>query len=93
MKPLNKTLFWDIKEINLKENDSYVIDRILNFGDIQDFIWAVDFYGEEKIRENIKKSRTLDAKSFNFWTNYFNIKKSQCTRYQSTKKQSAFWKR
>jgi len=93
MKPLNKAFFWDVKKVNFKENESFVIDRILNFGDVQDFKWAIEFYGEKKIRESIKNSRALDAKPFNFWTNYFNINKSQCIRNLSTKKQSAFWKR
>ena len=93
MKRLNKSLFWDTKKINIKENESFVIDRILNYGDIEDLRWAIDFYGEEKIKNNIKNSRSLDAKSLNFWINFFKIKKTQCIRNQSIKKQSAFWKK
>jgi len=76
MKTLDKkTLFWDVGSLNTNENANFIISRILNFGDIEDFKWANKFYGPEKIKETVLKSRALNSKSLFFWLQYFNIKK------------------
>lgn len=86
----NQSLFWDVKIINPDKNARFVIERILSFGDEKDFKWAVNFYGKEKIKEIILKSKVLDQKSLSFWCQHFNVDLSQCIRKQSISKQSAF---
>ncbi|MEA2065243.1 MAG: hypothetical protein U9O66_03035 [Patescibacteria group bacterium] len=96
MKTLNKqNLFWDVqlKNLNPKKYKKFIIERILLRGDLDDFKWAVFFYGKDKIKEIFLKSKKFDFKSQNFWCFYFNLDKSKCIRKQSIKKQSAFWKR
>ena len=94
MKTLEKkSLFWDVAEVNPKKNKKFIIERILNFGDEEDFRWAIKIYGNNEVKENLLKSRTLDKKSLYFWRQYFNLDQSQCLKDQSTEKPSWFSKR
>ena len=86
----NRSLFWDVEIVDPDKNARFVIERILSFGNEKDFKWAVNFYGEEKIKEVIIKCKVLDQKSLSFWCRHFNINSSQCIQKQSTNKQSAF---
>ena len=48
METLEKqVLFWDIdiKKLDAKVNRDFVIERILQQGDYDDFNWALNFYG------------------------------------------------
>jgi len=89
-------LFWDIdrNEIDPQVHGSFVVERILEKGDMEDIAWAVNFYGQEFVRNVFQKnSNKFDLKSNNFWCLYFNLNKTECTRKQSTRKQSPFWQR
>lgn len=88
-----RSLFWDVSEIDPQKNEKFIVERILRFGDEEDFHWAIKSYGKDKIKENLLKSKTLDNKSLSFWCQYFNIDKNKCLKNQSAKKQSWFWKR
>ncbi|PIZ00457.1 hypothetical protein COY62_02480 [bacterium (Candidatus Howlettbacteria) CG_4_10_14_0_8_um_filter_40_9] len=96
METLKKTsLFWDVelKTLDAEKHKKFIIERILLFGNVEDFRWARDFYGEKCIKDVVISNRTLDRKSQNFWCQYFNINQKLCIRNQSTKRQSLFWKR
>lgn len=69
-----RSLFWDVAEINPQKNSRFVIGRILAFGDQDDFKWAEKFYGEEKIKQEVLNSRSLDRKSLSFWRQFFNLR-------------------
>ncbi|HCP09039.1 MAG TPA: hypothetical protein DIT25_04570 [Candidatus Moranbacteria bacterium] len=97
METLKKpNLFWDIDRDKLDpaSHGDFIVKRILERGDIEDFKWAVDQYGRDFVAEVFSKnSEKFDLKSNNFWCFYFNLDKSKCIRKQSTKKQSPFWRR
>lgn len=88
-----QSLFWDVRSVDPVKNSDFVIERILNFGDIDDFKWAIKFYGKDKMKRGAENSRELDSKSLSFWCRYFNIDKSICIQKQLKAKQSAFWRR
>ncbi|MCI0542693.1 hypothetical protein L0Y69_03015 [bacterium] len=93
--PRRPSLFWDTDpmKVDPEKNARYVIERILFLGDLEDFRWAKDAYGEERIKEEVIRSRELDPKSQNFWCLYFNVDPKICTKKLSTLKQSPFWAR
>ncbi len=84
-------LFWDVDRLSTKKNSRFIIERILNFGDIEDFVWAKKEYGSERIKEVLKTSRQLTAKSLYFWCDFFNLKTTECLSKQLKNKPSAFW--
>ncbi len=66
MNSLNKkSLFWDVDRDKLSpERDWYfIIERILEFGDIDDVLWMESTFHREKITETIKKSRILSTRT------------------------------
>jgi hypothetical protein len=63
-----KTLFWDVDTTRLSsEKDWYfIIERILEFGDIDDFIWMQSEFSRGQINYIVKKSRILSIKTRSF---------------------------
>ncbi len=61
-------LFWDVckDSIDLDTNESYVIQRVLEFGQINDWNQLVSRYGLERIVRVAQKLRTLDPKALSF---------------------------
>ncbi|MBI3888398.1 hypothetical protein HY311_01245 [Candidatus Nomurabacteria bacterium] len=97
MSPLTKkSLFWDTdtSTIDLKKNKRYVIERILRFGDLDDYKWMRDIYSTEDLKNVILEERSdLDPKSINFWCYNFGIEESICTKKLLAKKQELFWRK
>lgn len=88
-----KTLFWDVEQVDEKANSKFIIERVLNFGDENDFQQALKLYGNQEIINVILESRNLNKKSRVLWCQYFNLDPNKCSIRQSTTKQSLFWKR
>jgi len=90
---LKKSLFWDVAKVDIRKNVKFIIERILNYGDESDFRWARKIYGDDKVKETLLKSRTLDKKSLSFWCQYFKLDQNKCLKNQSAKKPSWFSRR
>jgi hypothetical protein len=60
-----KSLFWDVdrKRLSLEKDWYFVIERILEFGDIDDIIWMESVFPKDKIAETIRKSRILSNRT------------------------------
>lgn len=65
IKSYKKSLFWDVDSNELsKEKDwFFIIERILEFGDIDDFFWMQEAFPAVKIRDTVQKSRVLSART------------------------------
>jgi len=64
-----KKYFWDvnIKNIDQKKNKDYIIERLLEFGDIKAYHWLKLNFPKNSISEIASKSRRLSPKTKNFW--------------------------
>jgi len=94
--PLNKiSLFWDIDlaTLDAEQHQKFIIERILGRGDVEDFLWAREQYGVEALKQVFLSARTLNPKSISFWSHYFHIDPTLCTRKPSLLRQAAFWQR
>ena len=62
-------LFWDtdFKKIHIKRNARYIIERILEFGDMNSLEWLQRVYPISTIIDVIFLSRVISEKSRNFW--------------------------
>ena len=89
-----KELFWDvkIKDLDCDKNALFIIERVLNFGDKQDYEKIKKIYGLKRIKQAAKKINHISEKSLNFWSIVFNIPLDsfKCTSKFLNKKQSAF---
>jgi hypothetical protein len=68
-----KFLFWDtsIKKIHIKRNARYIIERVLEFGDMEALNWLQRVYTVQKIIDVLSTSRNISLKSQNFWLIWF----------------------
>ena len=92
VKLLNKAMFWDInfKELDARKNKAFIINRVLQFGDIKDYNWILNNYGLTEVKKVFKQIRSLDRKSANYWSIMFNIpnKQIRCLKKPSQKIQT-----
>ena len=74
-----KRLFWDVdkERIDIKGHRSFIIRRIINFGNMDDVKWMLKVYTADEIIEVVKKSHGLSRKSAYFWSTYFKIPKRE----------------
>lgn len=91
-----QVLFWDTdpKKIDTKKHARYIIERVLRFGDFDDYHSMRDIYSVEDIKNVILEERVdLDPKSLNLWCHSFGIEESICTKKLLAKTQELFWRR
>jgi len=70
-----RTLFWDsnFEIIDPSSKPLYVINRILDKGDLEAIHWVRQNFPEELIKETLKKLRDYSLKSATFWATIYNI--------------------
>ncbi len=63
-----KSLFWDIEPGSLSPESHwfFIIERMLEFGDIEDLRWMKKTFTSEQIRYTVEKSRNLTLRSRSF---------------------------
>lgn len=68
-------LFWDTNPdtIQLRKHASYVIERVLEFGDLDALSWLQKIYPTQRIIDVLLTSRAITAKSRGFWTIWFGV--------------------
>ncbi len=64
-----QSLFWDTdpKKLDPKKHARYIIERILDFGNDDEVRWMSRYYDRQTIKNTVKNSRVLHAKSRNLW--------------------------
>lgn len=68
-------LFWDtsLNNVHIKRNARYIIERVLEFGDMYALEWLQRVYPTRTIIDVIFLSRIITEKSRNFWMLWFGI--------------------
>jgi hypothetical protein len=67
--------FWEVDPANLdvSEHSGYVIERLLEYGDLFSVRWMERRFSREEIAEVLKTSQSLSRKSANFWLNVLGV--------------------
>lgn len=70
-----KSLFWDtsITNIQIKRNARYIIERVLESGDLDAIQWMQMLYPVRTIIDVLIVSRNIGKKSKNFWMIWFGV--------------------
>lgn len=88
------TLFWDtnIDELDLNKSAPFIIGRILEFGDINDYKMARRLYDEKLISKVAREHNFSRPKDLNFWSLILEIPKENflCTKKASLQVPRAF---
>jgi len=90
-----KKYFWDsdFDKINLKKDASFIIGRILEYGDKEAIRWMMKNFKKAELKQTLLKKRGLSCKSANYWANIFNIPKNKilCLKKSYQKMQRIHW--
>jgi hypothetical protein len=82
-------LFWDIdrNSLDLEKNKKFIVQRVLEYGLIDDWLTLRNLYGIDEIADTATKLRTLEPRALSFISTCSNtpLEKFRCyTTRQST---------
>lgn len=90
----SNSLFWDVnpEKLDAEKDAQFIIGRVLDFGDLNEWKLLKRLYEEKKIVDAAKQHIFSDPRSANFWASIFSIPINQmrCTRNPSLKTPNAF---
>jgi hypothetical protein len=71
--------FWDVDPVTLdvSKYPRYVIERLLEYGDLPSVRWMERRFSREEIVEVLKTSRALSRKSANFWLKILSVPREE----------------
>jgi len=86
-------LFWDADRdtIDLESNAPYVVKRVLELGQMKDWIILVSIYGIPRISQTAKKLRTLEPKALSFIAAVSSTPKAEFRCYTTKQSSQVHW--
>jgi hypothetical protein len=83
LRSFSSNLFWDadISMMSMDASPGYIIQRVLEYGQMNDWRLINQYYGLDKIVEECKQMRTLDPVSLAFITTISNTKEEDYRCY------------
>jgi hypothetical protein len=90
---LPKRLFWDVEYDKIDWDDKWfwVIERVIQRGDMSDFGQVFHYYGRVKVKFVAKDAKYFDTRTLNFLKDYFKLQKSQIKCYSTPPSVRALW--
>ncbi len=90
---ISKTAFWDVNfdEIDFEKNTRDVINRVLMNGKLADWKEINNYYGIEKIKEEVVQMRYLSNITLNFCSFYYQIPKEEFRCYKLKQSIPKLW--
>ena len=90
-----KQYFWDVdfNRLDCQNHPRYIIERILEHGDIKAVRWMLKTYSREQVVTALKMSRELTPKSANFWALMLDVKEEyiKCLNKSFRAIRKQFW--
>lgn len=90
---MSKHLFWDVDvhEVDLQSHALWLIQRVLEYGEIEDWKIILDYYGLDRIVNACKNMRTLDKKALSFICCLSNTQKEEYRCYHTRLLNPTLW--
>jgi len=90
---LSPHLFWDMdmREIDLDKYPGHVIQRVLEYGNLQDWDMIKSYYGIDKIVDCCQRLRSLDPHALSFICCISNTNKESYRCYNFTQSFRTLW--
>jgi hypothetical protein len=90
-----KRYFWDVPfaGLDLHRSSAFLIERILEYGNPQAVRWLLAHVSAEVICGVVKSSRSLSARSANFWTVMYRLDRRtvRCLSKDSLRRRARHW--
>lgn len=90
---LSSHLFWDIDKdkVDMDTCPAQIIQRVLEYGNLNDWYLIRSYYGLDKILRVCRSLRTLDAKALSFICCITNTKKQDYRCYHIRQSNPTLW--
>ena len=90
---LSKHLFWDVdrSKLNFEKDAPMVVQRVLEYGMLEDWIIICDYYGVPRIAEVAMRLRTLEATALTFISTVAKVPLDQFRCYKLRPLNSQHW--
>jgi hypothetical protein len=71
--------FWDasIDSISIVTHTRYIIERLLNEGDVRSLRWVIQRFGMDAIKQVVCEARGLNRLTARFWQRYFGLREDE----------------
>lgn len=87
--------FWDINaaKLNPAEHSKYVINRLMNMGNVAAIRWMRRSFPQDLIVETVKTMRDFSSKTAMFWAHFYSIQKEEikCMQEPYRSMRRTFW--
>lgn len=89
----SKNLFWDVdtSRLTMDDNPAYIIQRVLEYGQMDDWRLIYRYYGLNRIVEECKKMRTLDPVCLSFICTLSHTKEEDYRCYHFRQSTPTLW--
>lgn len=86
-------LFWDTdrQNVDLETNAAFMVQRVLEYGLLEDWMLLRSYYGIERIAEVAKKLRSLEPRALSFIATLSNSNKSEFRCYTTKQSNQSPW--
>ena len=88
-------LFWDIdpKKCDIDQHPRYVIERVMDWGDLPHVRWMLKNFSKKQLQETICQTRNIFKTSAPFWANYLKVdpEKTKCLSKAYQKAHPKIW--
>ncbi len=89
-----RTYLWDVnlEELSLQKHSKFIIERVLEYGDMNALKWLESNFKREEITEVLKNSKRISPKTGSLYALYFDIPRESllCIQKPFTQKQNRF---
>lgn len=90
-----KRYFWDVPfaELHPRRSRTFVLERILEYGDQRAVRWMDEQFDQRAIRETVARSQRLSVRSANFWASVYNLRRPEvrCLSKRFQQKRRQHW--
>ena len=92
-KQLSPHLFWDIdkEQFDAERNSTQLIQRVLEYGELDDWYTVRDYYGLDRIARDCKTLRTLRPEALSFICVVTDTKKEDYRCYTFRQSHPTLW--
>jgi hypothetical protein len=66
IRQLSPHLFWDVTSVNWEEHSAFIVQRILEYGTLEDYRFLLSRLGWKEIADIAVDLKSIDRKTLNF---------------------------
>lgn len=93
LSPFSSNLFWDIDltDLDLEKHASFIVNRVLDYGTMKDWLFIKSYYGQERLREIALNIKSMERESLSFIATVTNTPENQFRCYKLLQSKNTHW--